>query len=98
MLINADKTKCLILSSNNADHSWNPHLNIDQTPIDAVKETKFLGITIDSGLRFTKQINDTVTKGTKRVNIIKCLAGKERGQQLETQRKIYITYVRSFLE
>ena len=54
MSINADKTKCLILSSNNADHSWNPHLTIDQTPIDAVKETKFLGITIDSGLRFTK--------------------------------------------
>ena len=63
-----------------------------------MKETKFLGITIDSGLRFTKQIDNTVAKGTKRVNIIKCLAGKEWGQQLETQRKIYLTYVRSCLE
>ena len=65
MAINAGKTKCLVLSSNNANHSWNPHLTIDQTSIDAVKRTKFIGITIDSSLRFTKQIDNTVAKKPK---------------------------------
>ena len=98
MSIDVDKTRTPILSSNNADHSWNPHFTIDQTPIDTVKETKFLGVTIDSGLRFVKQIDNTVAKRIKRGNIIKFLAGKEWGQQLKTKRKIYLTYMRGCLE
>ena len=98
MSINADKTRALVLSTNNADHKWDPQLTVEGTPIKTCQEYKFLGTTVDGGLRFTKHIENTIAKGRKRVNIIKCLSGKEWGQQLETQRKIYLTYIRSCLE
>ena len=98
MSINADKTRALVLSTNPAGHSWDPQLIVNSEPIKTTKEYKFLGVTVDSGLHFNTHIDNIATKGTKRVNIIKCLAGKEWGQQLETQRKIYLTYIHSGME
>ena len=39
-----------------------------------------------------------VLKGMKRVNVIKCMRAKDWGNSLETQRTLYIQYVRSALE
>ena len=98
MSINADKTRTLIMSTSTADFAWDPKLIVQGAPIKTTKEYKFLGVTVDRGLRFTKHLDNTITKCTKRVNIIKCLAGKDWGQQLESQRRVYLTYVRSCLE
>ncbi len=98
MSINKEKTKALIVSMSSADTLWDPELSLAGKHIGTVKKYKFLGVTVDSGLRFTEHINNTVRKCTKRINIIKCLTGKDWGQQLENQRKIYLTYVRSCLE
>ena len=98
MSINADKTRTLIMSTSTADFAWDPKLIVQGAPIKTTKEYKFLGVTVDRGLRFTKHLDNTITKCTKRVNIIKCLAGKDWGQQLESQRRVYLTYVCSCLE
>ena len=51
-----------------------------------------------TGIRFKKTVNDSVKKNTERVNIMRCLATKEWGQPLESQRATYMTYIRSCLE
>ena len=98
MSINKGKTKAMVMSTSAADTSWEPELTLAHQNILKAKKYKFLGVTIDSGLRFKDHIDNTVKKSIKRVNIIKCLAGKDWGQSLESQRKLYLTYVRSCLE
>ena len=98
MSINVDKTKTMILSTDRSDTSWDPELTLNNAPIVTAKEYKFLGIVVDSNLRFNTHLDNTIRKGTKRVNIIKCLAGKDWGQNLESQRKFFLTYVRHCLE
>ena len=63
-----------------------------------MSEYKFLGVTIDSGLRFKSHVNRVEAKCRKRNNILRCLAGKDWGQGLETQKALYLTYVRSAME
>ena len=98
MSINVGKTKSLNMSTSNEVIKWNPKLQLNGAPIEKTEEYKFLGVTIDAGLRFNKHIDNSIRKCSKRINILKCLAGKDWGQQLESQRKIYITYIRSCLE
>ena len=98
MSLNIDKTEAMIISSNNADTNWKPNVQLKGVPIKIVKEYKFLGVTIDGGLRFKTHVNRVIAKGKKRNKVMRCLAGKDWGQRMETQRTLYITYVRSALE
>ena len=63
-----------------------------------MREYKFLWVTIDSDLRFNKHIENVIKKAKKRTKILRCLAGKDWGQKLESQRALYSTYIRSALE
>ena len=60
MSINADKTRTLVLSTKSSDHKWDPELTVEGIPIKTVQEYKFLGVTVDAGLRFAKHIENTV--------------------------------------
>ena len=96
--VNADKTKALIISTSSKDNNWNAELKAQDTPIDVTDKYKFLGVTIDNQLRFTDHTNRLIRKNKKRVNILKCMTWKTWGNSLETQRKLYLQYVRSCLE
>ena len=98
MAVNTDKTKYMVISSSNEDCSWQPHLEGNGHQIEPVTDYKFLGVEVDQGLRFTKHIETIICKGKKRVNIMKCLAGKDWGASMEQQRTIYIQFVRTILE
>ena len=98
MRVNTGKTKSMVISSATADRCWDPELTADGKQIDLVQEYKFLGATIANDLRFKSHIDNVVTKGKKRVNVLKCMSGKDWGNSLETQRTLYIQYVRSALE
>ena len=63
-----------------------------------VSEYKSLGVVIDSGLRFRKHVERITERAKKRINILKCLAGKDWGQSTDALRDIYLTYIRSGLE
>ena len=43
-------------------------------------------------------MNRIIAKGKRRASILRCLAGKDWGQSLETQKALYSTYIRSALE
>ena len=98
MKINADKTRTMVTSSAEADLTWDPNLKINNSMIKNVKDYKFLGVTINNNLRFTKHINAIISKCRKRIKIIKCLATKSWGCSPETQRRLYIQYIRSVIE
>ena len=98
MQVNEGKTKAMIFSTSKADTEWDPKLKAGGKEIDLVKQYPFLGVTVDSGLRFSTYITEVIKKSRKRVNIIRCLSSRDWGNSLESQRMLYITYIRSVLE
>ena len=98
MEVNTEKTKLMVISSGTADCAWKPKLEGNGHSIDPVQDYRFLGVEEDQQLRFTKHIETIVCKGKKRINIMKCMAGKDWGSSMEDQRKIYLQYVRTVLE
>ena len=97
MTLNESKTEAMVISAGGGQH-WAPSLKLNGKAIKIVDEYKFLGVVIDKNLRFKKHANKTRKKTKKRVNILKCMAGKSWGQSLESQRTLFLTYVRSTLE
>ena len=98
MSLNESKTEAIVISSSRTDNTWKPILNLNGKEAKIVSSYKFLGVVVDNGLRFSEHVRKTVNKGKKRTNILRCMTGKDWGQKLETQRKLYMTYIRSTLE
>ena len=98
MSINADKTKCMVISSSTEDQKWNPKLKAAGTEIEPTKVYRFLGTMIDNNLWFKSHVDITVEKGLKKNKIMKCLSTKSWGWRQETQTQLYCTYNRSALE
>ena len=98
MTLNTDKTKVMVISSNSKDHKWKPSLFLKGEQLEVVKEYKFLGVIIDNQLRFNSHVAKTVAKCKRRNNLLRCLAGKDWGQSMESQKTLYVTYIRSALE
>ena len=87
MKINGSRTKSMIISSSVDDQKWDPQLKTRETPIKFVQES-FLGINIPSDLRFGSHAKKLVTRCRKRNKVLKCMATKNGGNSLETQRTI----------
>ena len=98
MSINTDKTKSMTTSSNTKDTNSHLELKANNNPIGNVKKYKFLGITIDSDLRFKDHVTTLAKKCRKRNNILKSMVWKNWGNSLEMQRTLYIQYIRSCLD
>ena len=98
MKLNSDKTQVMVISTSKEDLSWNPKLFLDGKLLKVVNEYKFLSVIIDSGLRFNAHVKKVVAKCRRRNNILRCLAGKDWGQSLETQKALYATFIRSAIE
>ena len=97
MSINTDKTKAMIISSNTKETNSDPQLKSVYGVIATVSKYKFLGVKIDSGLRFNEHLSDVLKKCRRRVNIIKSMAWKDWGNSLEVQRTLYIQYVTMYI-
>ena len=98
MAVNTDKTKLMVMSSSTADCAWKPKLEGNGHSIDPVQDYRFLGVEVDQQLRFAKHLETIICKEKKRINIMKCMAGKDWGSSMEDQRKVYLQYVRTVLE
>ena len=98
MQVNTSKTKVMVVSSNRADLVWDPSMEAAESPIECVKQYRFLGVTISNDLRFKAHINAVIDSCKKRVNVIKCMSSKDWGNSVETQRNLVLQYVLSRLE
>ena len=98
MKINASKTKSMVIASSTQDQKWDPTLKAGDKPIKLEQEYKFLGINISADLRFSGHVETTIAKCRKRNKVLKCMSTKNWGNSLETQRTIYVQYIRPALE
>ena len=98
MKINVDKTRVQVISSSNKDLSWDPNLTAKGEKIETTPSYKFLGVTTDGGLRFTEHVKTIAKKARARIKVMKCMAGKDWGNSVETQRQIFIQTIRTLLE
>ena len=98
MKINTSKTKSMVISSAKGDRDWDPKVTAEGKAIKPVQEYPFLGVNVPNNLLFKTHIDNIVSKGRKRVSVIKCMSTKSWGNSLETQRQVYQQYVRSGLE
>ena len=98
MVINVDKTKTMIISSSNADSNTDPGLVANGEKIQLVDAYKFLGPAVDNGLWLTDHVKNILAKTRPRVGILKCMAWKDWGNALETQRTLYLQLIRTCLE
>ena len=98
MVLNSDKTQVMVITTGKNDKTWKPTLKLDGKALEVVEEYRFLGVIIDNGLTFNAHVKKVIAKCRRRNNILRCLAGKDWGQSMETQRALYCTYVRAALE
>jgi len=98
MKVNGSKTRSMVIASSTKDKKWDPQLKAGQTSIKQEQDYRFLGVTTPSDLIFRKYVETAATKGRNRNKVLKYMATKNWGNSLETQRTIYIQYVRSGME
>ena len=98
MKVNGSKTKSMVIASSPKDQKWNPGLIAGTTPIQLEQLYRFLGIKVPSDLRFKQHVETVVANCRKRNKVLKCMATKNWGNALESQRTIYVQYVRPALE
>jgi len=98
MSLNTDKTKAMIISSNPADSKINLGLRAGDNDIEQVDKYRFLGGTLESSLRFIAHLKELIKKCRQRINIMKSMSGKDWGNSVESQRTLYVQYVRSCFE
>ena len=75
-----------------------PNLHINNAPLKYVKNYKYLGITLDTTLNFSKHFEDIKQRCTRRLNILKCIAGREWGADRRTLSRLYTSLIRPILD
>ena len=73
-------------------------LTINGENIPIVKTFKFLGIMLDRSLTFKHHIDYLKQKCSRRINILKCIAGRDWGADRSTLLKLYTSLIRPILE
>ena len=66
--------------------------------IPQVDQTKFLGVTLDSRMNFSKCVEEIVNKCNNRLNIIKILSHKSWKLETNTLKAIYYSLIRSIID
>ena len=95
MKLNVDKCKFLVFNPTK-NYDFIPDLNIEGNQIATAEEMKLLGLTIRSDLKWKSNTDTMVTKGYKRLWMIKRL--KSHGASIDDLKEIYIKQIRSVLE
>ena len=76
----------------------NISLKIDNEPIFLVNSHKFLGITLDTRLTFRAHVEDVRNRCLKRMNVLKCVCGRNWGADRKTLTTLYFGLIRSVLD
>ena len=70
LLLNPSKTKEMLFSTRR-DKPVSPALKIDDVEIEFCDNVKYLGILVDNKLRFEEHVQNTVTKASQRMHIVR---------------------------
>jgi len=72
-------------------------ITLSECPIEASQEVKYLGITLDSKLRFKTHVDNTIDKYTRALFTCRNIAGKSWGTHPRIIRWLYLMVVRPIL-
>ena len=88
---NIKKTQWIIFNRTKKKHD----IKIKGQNVKAKTEAKYLGVTLDSKLTYTKHIKNLVSKGQAAVNILRNINGKNWGLKRQTRMLLYKNFIRS---
>ena len=83
---------------NKIDDEIDFNLEIDGHKIDEVEETKFLGLRLDSRMKFDIQVEYIRKTCTDRMSILKIVSHKSWHLDIKTKTQIYKSLIRSLIE
>lgn len=92
--MNPEKTKIVLFT--NSNNTLNVRVN--GAPLETVKSTRYLGVTIDRYLSFGVHIRETRVKINDRLNMIKVISGIKSGSHPQVLMNIFKALIRSVME
>ena len=95
MKLNEKKTKSMIFNFSRKNQ-FTTKLNINDTDIEVVKETKLLGTVITDRLTWDRNTEEIVKKGFKRMRLL--ITAAAFTSSVNDLKNIYLTFIRSILE
>ena len=94
--LNGDKSNLVIISRKHKKLDENLCVLLFNDVVRPVSKAKFLGVEIDSSLRFKDHIHELAARAEKRLNILRILAWG--GTEPKTMIRLYKVYIRSIFE
>ena len=94
--INALKTTATLFSLSNKSEQFNLSVNNIQIPQE--QNPTYLGVKLDKRLTWTPQIQETEKRATRRLSLLKKLAGTKWGASSKILKQVYVGNVRPVLE
>ena len=91
--LNLSKSKCLVISNKRTPPVC--HYNINNTTLENVDTFKYLGVLIDSKLKWSAQVNATASKASRTLNLLR---RNLRGSPKSIRERAYKALVRPHLE
>lgn len=92
--VNPEKTKTILFTNNEKSLD----VKINGVPLETVKNTRYLGVTIDRYLSFGVHIKETRAKINERLNMLKVISGVKNGSNPQVMMNIYKSMIRSLME
>jgi len=98
MKVSTSKTVCTVFNKKGRDMGAQLALTYKQVLIASDKNPKFLGVTLDPGLRLHKHTEIIQQRAMKRLNMIRSVKGKNWGASSKLAMTMYKTLVRPLIE
>lgn len=98
LLVSPEKSTVTYFSPDKREANYHPNIKLRDKLVKLEKTPKILGVIFDQTLSFSHHIEATINSAKSKVNIMKCLAGSDWGQDKETLILTYKSIGRSVLE
>jgi ribonuclease HI len=98
LIINHSKTNMTLFTTDRKNKNAYPQIKMNDKVIEKTNNPKYLGVTLDSELRFTKHVAEIEIKVLKKLNILRKLSGMDWGCSSKVLRTTYISTIRPILE
>ena len=96
--LNTGKCETCLFTSSTAEYKWTPDIKIEDQPIKNTHHPKFLGITYDKMLTFSKHVQDTTSRMHSRMNLLNATGGADWCWSRSSLRQVYTATQRSIAE
>src|ERR1700755_2238258 len=94
MTASPNKSSITLITTDKQLSKTHPQVLLNNTPIPLNKTPKILGLTFDTHLTFTKQIQNTTSAANRKLNILKTVANTDINNNIQTSIAIYKQFIR----